>query len=101
MPPTDLGRNNDNPNTPSLPFQLFSHLLLSPFSSFLLVPMDHKPQSSGLVALHSRKQYKLDGADKIEVEGATIANDPHDKYENQEELVRVPERLHLGYFSTV
>ena len=63
--------------------------------------MNHKHQSSGPVALHSRKQHQLDGLDKFEVEGVTVANDPHSKYENQAELVRVPEKLHLGYFSTV
>lgn len=63
--------------------------------------MDHKSHSAGPVALHSRKQYKIDEVDKIEVEGVTIANNPHDKHEIQAELVRVPKRLHLGYFSTV
>ena len=63
--------------------------------------MDHKSYSSGPVALHSRKQYKIDGVDKIEVEGVTITNDPPEKHEIQAELVRVPEKFHLGYFSTV
>ena len=43
----------------------------------------------------------MDGLDRIEVEGVSVANDPHSKYEKQAELVRVPERLHMGYFSTV
>ena len=75
--------------------------------------MDHEHQSSGPVVFHSRKQYKLVGRDGTEVEGTTNANDAHalpngehgimldDKYENQAELVHVPKRLHLGYFSTV
>ena len=63
--------------------------------------MDHKHQSSEPVVLHSRKPDQPAEVDKTELERATIANDPHDKYENKAELVRVPKRLHLGYFSTV
>ena len=103
-------------DTPSLLFQPLSHLLLTLFPHLLLVPMEYDRQSSEPVVFHSRKQHKLAGEDRIEVEISTIANESHalsggehqithqlldDKYENQAELVPVPKRHHLGYFSTV
>ena len=74
--------------------------------------MDHDSPSLELVVLHSTKPDNVAG----ENEDSTMTNEPHrlcdgqpetmeqqpnDRHNSQAELVSVPKRLHLGYFSTV
>ena len=74
--------------------------------------MDHDCPSPEPVVLHSTKPDNVAGKN----EDSIMTNDPHglcdgqpetreqqpnDRHNSQAELVSVPKRLHLGYFSTV
>lgn len=74
--------------------------------------MDHDCPSLELVVLHSRKPDNVAGENQdststneahrlCDGQPETIEQQPNDRHNSQAELVSVPKRLHLGYFSTV
>lgn len=97
---------------PRLLFQLLSHFVLSLFPQSLLVPMDHDCPSPEPVVFHSRKPDDVAGENEdssitneshglCDGQPETMDQQPNDRHNSQAELVSVPKRLHLGYFSTV
>ena len=74
--------------------------------------MDHDCPSLELVVLHSGKPDNVAGENEDPTitneshglrdgQPATMEQQPNDRHNSQAELVSVPKRLHLGYFSTV